>query len=84
MVSQENLEELYGPAARHAEHQVGDTITYRDIETGEKKTGKIIWICAPGRIGDREIGITYVVEPPGGGWPDMVFPGAVLTSVDGL
>jgi hypothetical protein len=35
-----------------------------------------------GKIGDREIGITYVVvEPPGGGWPDMVFPSDVLTSV---
>lgn len=83
MVSQENLEELYGPAARHSEHQEGLVITYRDTQTGETKTGGIIWICAPGRIGDRDIGTTYVVEPPGGGWPDMVFPGDVLTAVDG-
>ena len=82
MVEQQEdyLEDLYGPAARYAEHQRGDTITYRDIETGETKTGKIIWICAPGKIGDREIGVTYVVEPPGGGWPDMVFPSDVLSS----
>ncbi len=81
MVSQEEyLEEAYGPAARYAEHRRGDTITYKDIETGLVKTGTIIYICAPGRIGDRDIGITYVVEPPGGGWPDMVFPSDVLSS----
>jgi len=81
MVEQEEyLEDLYGPAARYAEHRRGDTITYRDVETGQTKEGKIIWICAPGKIGDREIGVTYVVEPPGAGFPDMVFPSDVLSS----
>jgi hypothetical protein len=78
MVDQEDMEDIYGPAARHSEHQRGDTIMYRDIETGRTKEGKIIWICAPATIGGREIGVTYVVDPPGGGWPAMVFPADVL------
>jgi len=82
MAFRENLEEVYGPAARHSEHQVGDVIMYRDIETGETKIGKLIWICAPATIGDREIGVTYVVEPPDDSWPDMVFPGDILTVVE--
>ncbi len=41
MVSQEEyLEEAYGPAARYAEHWREDTITYRDIETGESLSGE--------------------------------------------
>src|SRR5262245_56687521 len=77
---EEQLEDLSGTPALYAEHRRGDTITYRDIETGLTKTGKIIGICAPGRIGERDIGVTYVVEPPEGGWPDMVFPSDVLSS----
>jgi len=80
IVDQDDLEDIYGPAAKWSEHQRGDTITYRDIETGHTKTGTIIWVCAPGELGGREIGITYVVEPQGGGWPDMVFPADVITA----
>jgi hypothetical protein len=80
LVDQEHLEQLYGPKASHSEHQVSDVITYRDIETGETKTGKLVWICALSTIGERVIGVTYVVDPPGGSWQDMVFPSDVLTS----
>jgi hypothetical protein len=80
LMDQEHLEQRSGPKALPSEHRVGNTITYRDIETGETKTGKIIWTCAPGTIGERVISVTYVVDPPGGSWPDMVFPSDVLTS----
>ncbi len=81
MVSQEDyLEDLYGPLARFSEHKRGDMITYRDIETGLVKTGTILWVCSPARIGDRDVGLTYMVEPPGGGWPACVFPSDVVLS----
>jgi hypothetical protein len=80
MVDQGDLEAVYGPAAKHSEHQRGDIITYRHIETGQVKMGRIIWVCAPGEIDGRVIGITYVIEPQGGGWPDMVFPADVITA----
>jgi len=80
MVGQDDLEDLYGPASKWSEHQRGDTITYRDLETGYTKTGTIIWVCAPGQVGGHDIDLHYVVELSGGGWPDMVFPSMVITA----
>jgi len=78
MMDQDDFEALYGPLAQYSEHRCGDMIRY--LHEGTEKRGTIIWVCAPGMIDVRQIGITYVVEPPGGGWPDMVFPGDVLAS----
>src|SRR5215510_577717 len=65
MVSQEDyLEDLYGPLARFSEHKRGDTISYKDVETGLVKTGTIIWVQQPAKIGDRDVGLSYMVEPP--------------------
>ncbi len=83
MVDQDqgDLEAIYDPAVKWSEHQRGDTISYR--AEGQTRTGKILWVCAPAMLGGQEIGITYVVEPSGGGWPDMVFPADVLMSDPG-
>lgn len=77
--SKQELEEMYGPQARHSEHQVGDTISFR--EDGEMKTGCIIYVQAPGTIRGKPYPTTYLVETAesDGGMPSIVFPGQVLT-----
>jgi hypothetical protein len=44
MVTQEELENLYGPLATHSEHKVGDHIRY--TYEGKATAGTILWVCA--------------------------------------
>ena len=76
MVTQEELEDLYGPFAAHSEHKIGDHISYKheDVAT----SGKIIWVCAPRP--DREMHLVYVVLNDERQYPDYVFPASVLSS----
>jgi hypothetical protein len=77
--SKQELEEMYGPGALYSEHQVGETISFR--EDGETKTGCIIYVQAPGAIRGKPYPTTYLVETAesDGGMPSIVFPGQVLT-----
>ena len=77
MLSQKYLRSVYGPAAAFSEHQPGDVISY--LDQGREKSGMILWVCAPSTLGDRYIGMTYVVQPKSNGGPDLVSPGNVLT-----
>lgn len=78
MSEREHLEALYGKAATHSEHKIGDTITFR--EGGQTKQGVIIWVRAPGPAfqGGKEHGVLYVVETDDDDWPSMVAPGEVI------
>ena len=49
------------------------------FEQGREKSGMILWVCAPIALGNRYIGMTYVVQPKSNGGPDLVSPGNVLT-----
>ena len=71
----------YGSAAVFSEHAIGDRITYASTDTGETCTGTILWVQAPGMVGDKHQSIRYVVEPDEGSFPDIVSPHEVLASV---
>ena len=74
MTTNEEMIDLYGPAATHAEHRRFDRIRYTDQEHREA-TGTIIWLSAP----TPERGLRYVVEgEQHTGFPDMIGPGDVL------
>ena len=76
-----DFHEDYGPAAPYAEHAVGDIISYPDTETGQPCSGRVLWVQAPGMIGDKHQGMRYVVEPSSpGGFVDIVEPSEVLAS----
>jgi hypothetical protein len=77
MMSQKYLKFLYGPSAAFSEYNPGDVIRY--LEERRERSGTILWVCAPRALGDRYLGLTYVVRPQGGGWLDRVFPANVLT-----
>ena len=59
MLSQKYLRLVYGPAAAFSEYQSGDEISY--LKEGREKSGMILWVCAPIALGNRYIGMTYVV-----------------------
>lgn len=73
MTDNQEMTDLYGPAATFAEHKRGDRIRYTDTEH-PKATGTIIWICAP----TAKRAMQYVVEPDRGGFPDFIAPGDVI------
>jgi len=77
MLSQKYLRSVYGPAAAFSEYQSGDVISY--LKEGREKSGMILWVCAPSTLGNRYIGMTYVVQPQDDGRPDLVSPANVLT-----
>lgn len=77
MLSQKYLRLLYGPAAAFSEYRSGDVISY--LKEGKEKSGMILWVCAPGSLGNRYIGMTYVVQHQSNGQPDLVSPANVLT-----
>ena len=77
MLSHKYLRSVYGPAAAFSECQSGDGISY--LEQGREKSGMILWVCAPSALGNRYIGMSYVVQPQGSGRPDLVSPANVLT-----
>jgi len=71
------MEETYGPAAPHAEHSRGESITYR-IEDLER-SGTIIWVAAARNVAGIDLPLHYVVAPDvDAGLPDLVFPGDVI------
>lgn len=76
MLSQKYLRSVYGPAAAFSEYQSGDVISY--LEQGREQSGMILWVCAPGVLGNRYVGMTYVVQPPASSRLDLVSPASVL------
>jgi hypothetical protein len=75
MLSQKYLRSVYGPAAAFSEYQSGDVISY--LEQGREKSGMILWVYAPSALGNRYIGMTYVVQKDSGQL-DLVTPANVL------
>lgn len=77
-----NLENDWGPAAHHSEYQRGDTLTYR--VGNETYLGVILWITQPGPSaieGHDDVPMRYIVERSGWtGFPDVVWPGDILSS----
>lgn len=76
MMSRKYLKQVYGPSAAFSECEPGDAIRY--LEKGMEKLGTILWVCAPRELGNRYIGITYIVTPQDGGPPVVVSPADVL------
>jgi hypothetical protein len=78
IMNETELAALFGPAAPHSEHKRGETIRFTDTESGQVKTGEILWVCADGQAveGGRHHPVTYVVAAPG--FPAMVYPGQVI------
>jgi hypothetical protein len=75
MVSQEEMEEMYGPLAAHSEHKRGEHITYRLAGEPGVYSGVIVWVCEK----TKQVGMCYVVERDGAGEsiPDIAFPADV-------
>ena len=77
-----DLEATYGPAAPFSEHHRGDRITYTSAE-GLPGAGIILWVCAPGLVGNRHMGVRYIVAPdPPTGFVDIVWPADVRSSTE--
>lgn len=77
-----DLEEDWGPAARHSEYHRGDSIRYR---VGFRTyTGIIIWVAAqgPSRVEGRDrLPLRYIVERSGwSGFPDVVYSGDIIVT----
>ncbi len=66
------LEQLYGPLARHREHNPGERISYRLAGEPGDYQGVILWVCEA----TKEVGMCYVVlrDDAGDSFPDIVFP----------
>lgn len=78
--SNEDLEAIYGPAAPYSEHKRGDYITYTSAD-GERKSGTILWVCAPTEIGEVKLGLRYLIAPDEPtAFVDVALPGDVITS----
>ncbi len=79
MVSQEEMEDLYGPLASHSEHKVGDRIRY--IYEGQATAGTIVWVCAARPDSDPPLKLCYVVNPDVfAGMPHITYPNDILTA----
>ncbi len=78
MTTNEELEDLYGPAAKFSDHQVGQTISFTDLESGLILTGCIIWVCAPGQTVNGQHLPTHYFVDANRGFPRVVFPGEVI------
>jgi len=77
MARHNNMEETWGVAATHAEHQIHDHIHY-SVE-GQTRTGTIIWICAPNHQASQLRSVRYVVQPDEvENSLDLVWPGNTL------
>lgn len=78
--SNEDLEAIYGPSAPFSEYKRGDHITYISAE-GERKSGTILWVCAPSEIGEVKLGMRYLIAPDDpAAFVDVALPGDVITS----
>jgi hypothetical protein len=76
------LTELWGPAALHSEYRRGDQVRYTvGLAT---YTGTIVWIVAagPSQIeGHPDQPLKYVIEREGWtGFPDVVYSSDILTN----
>jgi hypothetical protein len=79
MTEQEDLEQIYGPLARHSDHKRGNPIRYCLAGEPGEYAGTIIWVCAPGMLGSQEVGLRYIVTRNGAtSFPDVVSPADVL------
>jgi len=77
-MNHEQLEALYGPAAKFSDHKTGETVRF--TENGQEKQGTIIHVMAPGKtVGGIEHGVRYVVAAKERGFPSVIEPGAVLS-----
>jgi len=76
MLSHRYLRSTYGSASAFSEYQPGDTISY--LEHGREQSGTILWICAPTTLGNRYLGMTYVVQSLSSRQPVRVSPANVL------
>ncbi len=77
MATNNNMEETWGVAATHAEHQMHDHISY-SVE-GQIRTGTIIWICAPADQANKLRSVRYIVQPDESAKsPDLIWPGNIL------
>jgi len=76
MVTQEELEDVYGPLSAHREHNPGEHIRYRLAGEPGDYSGGIVWVCEA----TREVGMCYVVERDGAGAsiPDIAFPADII------
>ncbi len=65
---------IYGPAARHAEHQPGQPINFIDPESGRPGTGTLLYVRAPGATheGGSEHPTVYIVDD-GHGFPRALY-----------
>ena len=76
-------EAVYRPAAQHSDHKRGEHITYRPAEGSVNRTGTILWVHVVGKVGDREIGIRYVIDPDEDiGFVDIATPGDVVEPIE--
>jgi len=72
-----NLEATCGPAARYADHQVGEQITYR---VGEViRSGQIVFVQAAAQVGSGHTPLTYVTDA-NMGFPDLVWQSDIIES----
>ncbi len=72
--NEQELAELYGPAAAFSEHKRGDRVRYIDAE-GQEKSGVIEWVQAA----FQDIPMKYIVIPDEeGAFLDFALPGDVL------
>src|SRR6266571_4607037 len=73
----EDLQATYGPSAPFSEHKRGEHIHYTSAE-GKPGAGTIVWCCAAGMVGNKHLGVRYVVAPDVPmGFVDIVWPGDV-------
>ncbi len=65
------LEQMYGPLAKHSDYKVGKTISYLTTE-GERRRGEIIWVCQAGNVVGMHCPLQYLVSVGNGGFPDVI------------
>jgi hypothetical protein len=75
MRSREEMEDVFGPAAAHSEHQRGQNVRYRLPGESGILSGEILWVCAA----TSDMQLRYVIMPDSReGFPDVVFPAQVI------
>lgn len=82
MITHEEMEELYGPAAQHSEYSIGQSVRYQRTP-GDVHQGEIIYVVAPapvcmrdGRVVDAPL--SYIIVPDEGGMPDVQYQPDIL------
>lgn len=57
----DQMEEIWGMGAAHAEYHIDDRICY--TLDGQTHTGTIIWVCAPTNTPGEQLPTRYIVKP---------------------